>query len=93
MTKKKLSFRQRLRDGAENKLDKMVSTMQAAATRVIEEHDSNINEYLLMQLASQPIQGKTLRHDLVTKLANEAEQELEALYNDQHKLDLGEGDD
>jgi hypothetical protein len=39
-----------------------------------------------MQLASQPVHGKTLRHDLVTKLANEAEAALEAIYNNQMDL-------
>jgi len=89
---KKMTFRQRLRDGAEKKLNMMVSTMQSAATRVIEEHDSGIDAFLLMQLASQPEQGKTLRHDLVTKLSNEAEAELEKIWNDQQALDLGDDD-
>jgi hypothetical protein len=93
MGKQKLTFRQRLRKDAEAKLDAMITTMGAAGVRVVEEHDSGIDPALLMQLASQPVQGKTLRHELVTKLANEKEDELEKLYNDQAKLDLGGDDD
>jgi hypothetical protein len=86
MGKQKLTFRQRLRKDAEAKLDAMITTMGAAGVRVVEEHDSGIDPALLMQLASQPVHGKTLRHDLVTKLANEAEAALEAIYNNQMDL-------
>lgn len=93
MAKQKLTFRQRLRADAEKKLHLMVLAMEGAAERVTEEHDSNIDTALLMQLASQPNGSKTLRHDLVTQLANEKEAELERIYNDQAKLDLGDADE
>lgn len=84
--KKSLTLRQRLRLDAEKKLDRMVLAMQGAAVRVQEEHDSKIDPALLMQLASQPTQGKTLRHDLITVLTNEKETALEKLYNKQMDL-------
>jgi hypothetical protein len=91
MSKKKgLTLRQRLREGAEKKLHLMVLAMEGAANSVLEKHESNIDPLLLMQLASQPNGGKTLRHDLVTALANEAEEELERLYNNQLDLPVEE---
>jgi hypothetical protein len=81
-----MTLRQRLRADAEKKLDAMVQTMNAAGVRVCEEHDSDIDPALLMQLASQPQQGKTLRSDLITRLANEKERALERLYNNQMDL-------
>ena len=83
---KSLTLRQRLRLDAEKKLDAMLATMQAAGVRVCEEHDSSIDPALLMQLSSQPQHGKTLRHDLITKLTNEKEVALEKLYNNQMDL-------
>lgn len=90
---KKMTFRQRLREKAEKKLHLIVLAMEGAAERVTEEYGTNIDAGLLMQLASQPTKGKTLRHDLVTRLANEMEAELEAIFNNQQKLDLGDKDD
>ena len=92
MSKKKekaLTLRQRLRLDAEKKLHLMVLAMEGAAERVLEEHDSHIDKMMLLQLTSQPNHGKTLRHDLVTQLTNEAEAELERIYNEQ--LDLVPG--
>ena len=86
MAKKKQSLRQRLRADAEKKLDRMVLAMQGVGERVCEEHESDMDPMLLMQLASQPTQGKTLRHDLITVLANEKERALEKLYNSQMDL-------
>lgn len=83
MAKQRVTLRQRLRADAEKKLDAMLATMKAAGERVCDEHGMDINPALLMQLASQPTQGKTLRHDLVTAIANEKERALEKLYNDQ----------
>lgn len=87
---KKMTLRQRLRDDSEKKLDLMLKTMWAAGVRVCEEHESGVDAALLMQLASQPKQGKTLRNTLITQLANEAEEVLEALYNKQLDIDLPE---
>lgn len=83
MAKQRVTLRQRLRADAEKKLDAMLASMKAAGGRVCDEHGMDINPALLMQLASQPTQGKTLRHDLVTAIANEKERALEKLYNDQ----------
>lgn len=87
---KTMTFRQRLRADAELKLDKMMSSMGTAGIRVCEEHNSEIDHTLLMQLASQPVQGKTLRSKLIGELANEAEAAVEKIYNNQQGLDLGD---
>jgi len=47
---------------------------------------TSVDAGLLMQLASQPQRSKTLHHQLVTKLANDAEAELEKLYNQQIEM-------
>ena len=91
MAKQKLTFRQRMRKDAEAGLDDLVVRVQAFAIKAVK--GTSVDPALLMQLAGQPKQGKTLRHDLITKLANDKEAELEKLYNDQQKLDLGEKDD
>lgn len=88
--KKQVTLRQRLRLDAEKKLDVLINSMLHAGERVVEEHDTGIDPALLMQLASQPQHGKTLRNDLITKLANEKEAALEKLYNSQ--LDLIQDD-
>ena len=90
---KRLTLRQRLRQDAEKKLDAMISSMRGRAEQCVEEYDSKINPGLLMQLASQPTQGKTLRSKLITELANEREADLERLYNNQMGLPIEESDD
>ena len=90
-TKKKLTLRQRMRDAAEKKLDRLVDAMRAAGKHVCDEDKVGLDPSLVMQLASQPEQGKTLRHQLITELANEAEAELEKIYNDQLNLIPDEG--
>lgn len=83
---KALTLRQRLRADAEKKLNVLINSMLHAGERVVEEHDTGIDPALLMQLTSQPKHGKTLRHQLITVLANEAEDALEKLYNSQMNL-------
>ena len=80
---KALTLRQRLRADAEKKLNVLINSMLHAGERVVEESDTGIDPALLMQLTSQPQQGKTLRNRLVTQLANEKEAALEKLYNNQ----------
>jgi hypothetical protein len=94
MTKKKskvkvITFRQRLRAQSEERLDKMLSVMGTAAQRVCEETNTEINPYDLMRLACNR-QTKGLRYKLTSELSNEVENELEAIYNKQQALALGE---
>lgn len=85
---KKLTLRQRLRQDAEKKLDGMIEQASEKVATVTE--GTSVDFYLLMQLASQPGQGKTLRDNLITKLANDKEAELEEIYNRQQGLPLGD---
>ena len=87
---KKLTLRQRLRADAEKKLDGMVEQACERVAGVTE--GTSVDFFRLMQLASQPQHSKTLKHDLVTALANDAEDELERIYNDQQKLALEDTD-
>lgn len=80
-TEKKLTLRQRMRQDAEPKLDSLVREAWKAVDAVAK--DTPIPCALLMQLAASPGDHKTLRHKLVTMLANDAERELEALYSRQ----------
>lgn len=89
-TEKKLTLRQRMRQDAEPKLDALVREARMAVTEVVK--DTRIAPSLLMQLAASPAEHKTLRHKLVTMLANDAETELEALYSRQLAIDLGDAD-
>lgn len=91
--KKAMTLRQRLRADADKRLDALERAMISAAVRVCEENDTELNPALLMQLASQPKHGKTLRHQLITDLANEAEAKLEAIYNNQLPLSGVDNDD
>jgi hypothetical protein len=86
---KKLSFRQRLRAQSAERLEKIEATMRGAAIRVCEESDTKINPYHVMRLMTGGM-TKTLREQLITELANETEDELEAIYNKQIGLDLGD---
>lgn len=84
MTKKKVTLRQRLRNAAESKLQGLLEQATEAAAEICK--GTSVDKHLLMQLASTPNGGKTLRNDLITKLANDAEAELEKLYNNQMAL-------
>ena len=91
--KKALTLRQRLREQGEVQLEGL---LERATERVAELcKGTSVNPALLMQLASQPTRGKTLRHQLVTVLTNDKEAELEDLYNKQMSLPVdpeSEGD-
>ena len=82
------SFRQRLRDSAENRLQQMESTVRILVTEALKSEGTEVNPYDVMRLACGS-QTKTLRTRLVTELANETERELERLYyNNQQQLPL-----
>ncbi len=82
---KKITLRQRLRADA---AEKLVGLKQQAVERVGEIADAaGINKYDLMKACTVGHLA-TLEKQLVTDLANNAEAELERIYNSQQKLDL-----
>ena len=89
---KKMTFRQRLRADAEDKLQQMESTVRLLATDALKSEGTTINPFDVMRLASGT-QTKSLRYRLIGELANEKEAELEALYNKQQDLPLKAGSD
>ncbi len=86
---KRLTLRQQLRADATEKLDALERLMETAASRVCEEANTNINPYDLMRMMTSG-QNKTVREQLVTDLANEAEAKLMQIYNDQLSLPVDE---
>jgi hypothetical protein len=88
----RLTLRQRLRADAEKKLDQILKDLDQAAARVLDQAGTDIATWDLLHIAGSK-QNKSLRAHLVTKLANEAEAELERLYNNQQKLALGDNND
>ena len=96
MTKKKdvkpTTFRQRLRAQSADKLALIAAAMNAAAIRVIEETDTHINPTDVMRLVCNS-QTKGLRAKLISELSNEIETELEAIYNKQLGLSMGDSND
>lgn len=84
---KQPTLRQQLRDKADDRLRVLMDEMINVAAKVVD--GTSVDSRLLMQLASQPSSTKTLRHNLVTTLANDAEAELVKLWNDQQELDMG----
>ena len=85
---KPMSFRQRLRVQSADRLDIMEEAVRIAVRDVVAPH-SAVNTHDIMRLLCTG-QTKTLREQIITELANETEFELEALYNKQIGLDLGE---
>lgn len=84
MSKKtKLTFRQRLRVEGEGDLVKIVATATAGIRQVADDNGLQVGE--LAKLCS-PGEHKTLFEDMVTQLANNKEDALEALYNKQMDL-------
>jgi len=88
----RLTLRQRLRADAEKKLDQILKELEQATARVLDQAGTDIATWDLLHIAGSR-QNKSLRAHLVTKLANEAEAELEKLYNNQQKLALGDNND
>lgn len=83
-TAKATTLRQRLRADAEDKLQ-MLLELVAEHSKASIQHHTDINVFDLMRLLTQG-QTKTLRQQVITDLANEAERKLEKLYNDQMAL-------
>ena len=81
---KKISFRQRLRNQSADRLDVMAEAVRIAVRDVVAPH-SQINPHDVMRLLCTG-QTKTLREDLITQLANETQDELEAIFNKQMNL-------
>lgn len=90
--KTKPTLRQRLRHDAGVKLSEIERLAGSAMTRVCEESNTKVGAYDLMRLFSGT-QTKSLRDKLIGQLADEAETELENIYNNQRLLDLGEKPD
>jgi len=86
---RKLSFRQRLRLQSAERLDVIAADVRAAVEDSLKSAKTSLPPDVVMQLCCGG-QTKTLREQLITQLANEVENELEALYNKQ--LDLMPGD-
>ena len=82
---RKVTFRQRLRADADERLTKMIVAMRGAGVVVCDDSKTNINPYDVMRLACGR-QNKSLRYQVVSDLANEMEAELEKLYNKQMNL-------
>ena len=81
---KKISFRQRLRNQCAERLDVMAEAVRITARDVVAPH-SKISSLDVMRLLCAG-QTKTLREDLITQLANETQDELEAIFNKQMNL-------
>jgi len=88
---KGLTFRQRLRERSTDRLASIADAVNAAAISVLDRAGSEISPNDVMRLLSGG-QTKTLCEQLITQLSNEAEAEMEIIYNRQIGL-LPEGDD
>lgn len=84
-----LTLRQRLRLDAEKKLDRILHDLELAADQILDRAKTGLVTWDLLHLAGSK-QNKSLRAHMVTKLANEAELELERLYNNQAEMNLEE---
>lgn len=85
-----MNLRQRLRSAADDKLATIEGKVLEACRDAVSQH-SQVNPYDVMRLCCTGPQ-KSLRAKLITDLANEAEAELERLWNNQQKLALEEND-
>ncbi len=83
------TLRQQLRDAADEQLQELIIKALDAINSVSMPHA--IGGPSLAKLIAGGEQ-KTHRHTLVTHLANNNEAELIKIWNDQQKLDLGDGD-
>lgn len=89
---KKMGLRQRLRHDANKKLLEIGKTAYAGVERAMEEHDTKLNPMDVMRFIAGN-QVRTLQQELITQLANEAEAELERIYNRQQGLPLEDKND
>lgn len=84
-TAKAPTLRQRLRSAADKRLLEIGKEAYSGVVRAIENADAHIDPKDLMRFMSGT-QVSTLQEKLITELANEAEDALEALYNKQMEL-------
>lgn len=87
----KMTLRQRLRNDSEKKLEKIIYKINDATKVVLEDAGTNLNWQDVIRLAGS-MRSKSLKTQLITQLANEAEDELERLYNNQQTLSLEKKD-
>lgn len=89
MSKKKTStktLRQQIREKAELRLDGLIEQVRDAVAKVLEDTTLDMDHVMGMCCKTQT---STLREQLVTRLANEAEADLMKLWNDQTNLSFG----
>ena len=86
---KKKTLRQRLRDASQNELGMISAEAICAVEDVLRAHQTKISAQDVMRLNSGG-DHKTLYNQLVTELANEAEDKLEDIYNSQIDLPIEE---
>jgi len=84
---KRLTMRQELRAVAETKVDAITGEATKAIDKIAKKH--GVERHDLVKAISHG-SSKTAEHNLVTQLANKAEVELVALWNNQQKLNLGD---
>jgi len=83
--KKKMSFRQRLRNQSAERLEAIEAEIVRASDKVLADLGANLMAVSVMRLISGS-QTKTLREDLITILSNQTEAELESIFNRQMEL-------
>ena len=82
---KKISFRQRLRNQSAGRLDDILQAVAIVIDAQLLSAATSISPKDVMRLLCTG-QTKTLREDLITQLANETQDELEAIFNKQMNL-------
>jgi len=90
--KKKLSFRQRLRNDAAEQLYALKLKFEEACEQVVIAENTGIEKRDIFKLLAGG-QTKTLEEAVITELANEKEATLEYIYNSQQDLSFGTKED
>jgi len=85
-----MSLRKRLRQQASEELDGLVEKLQERAAELTAGVDTMWGSELLKLAAGG--RTNTLKHDLVTKMTNHREHELEKFFNRQQDLPIEEPD-
>ncbi len=86
---KRVTLRQRMRKQAEGEINAFESLVVTGVERALEEAGVDLDPYDVMRLFGNS-QTKYLREKAVISLANQYEAELEALYNRQQELAIGD---
>lgn len=89
---KKMTFRQRLRATAEERLEAMKIAMSRHGAMVCKDAKTEINPYDVMRLLSSG-GTKSLHYRVVSNLVNEMEAELEEIFNRQQDFPLEDNSD